>query len=116
MQTRVPTLDTVISDPSRRTTFSIPVPLDPVPIPTYYSSPITVARWNDAPGFNQEFGLHNPEWKILQAIPTATLLEGAIKCTFNVSFLLLRCLLFLFFFFACMYILFDPSFFCSPCL
>lgn len=63
----------------------MPVPLEPVNIPTYYSSPMTVARWYEVPGFNQEFGLQNPKWKMLQGIPCSTLLEGVIKHTMNVS-------------------------------
>lgn len=82
-----PPIDVMPPSMGRKNSYTIPVPLEPVTIPTYYSSSITVARWYEVAGFNQEFGLQvqNPEWKMLQGIPCATLLEGAIKHTMNVS-------------------------------
>lgn len=62
------------------------MPDDITPVPLFFSSPMTIARWNSTPEFDGEFGLHNPEWKILQSVPCATLLEGAIISSMNVSF------------------------------
>ncbi|KMZ72851.1 Hypothetical protein ZOSMA_159G00150 [Zostera marina] len=76
-------IEVVLPPPVRMSSYGVPVPLEPVTILSYYSSPMTVARWYEVPGFNQEFGLQNPEWKMLQDIPCSTLLEGAIKHTMN---------------------------------
>ncbi|KMZ62386.1 Hypothetical protein ZOSMA_46G00610 [Zostera marina] len=74
----------VRDDTSRlRNVFPIPVPNDSMPIPTFFSAPMTVARWNAMPEFVKEFGLQNPEWKLLQSIPCSTLLEGAILHSMN---------------------------------
>ncbi|KMZ58755.1 Hypothetical protein ZOSMA_74G00990 [Zostera marina] len=78
-----PPIEVVLPPSVRRSGYGVPVPLEPVNIPTYYSSPMTVARWYEVPGFNQEFGLQNPKWKMLQGIPCSTLLEGVIKHTMN---------------------------------
>ncbi|KMZ64399.1 Hypothetical protein ZOSMA_371G00070 [Zostera marina] len=66
-----------------RSTLSVPMPVDPLPVPQFYSAPLTVARWNAATKFGREVGLHNPEWKTLQSIPCSTLLEGAITTNLN---------------------------------
>ncbi|KMZ67415.1 Hypothetical protein ZOSMA_269G00060 [Zostera marina] len=66
-----------------RSTLSVPMSVDPLPVPQFYSAPLTSARWNAATEFGREVGLHNPEWKTLQSIPCSTLLEGAIATNLN---------------------------------
>ncbi|KMZ72853.1 Hypothetical protein ZOSMA_159G00170 [Zostera marina] len=60
-----------------------PIPNDLMPIPTFFSAPMTVARWNAMPEFVKEFGFQNPEWMFLQSLPCTTLLEGAILHSMN---------------------------------
>lgn len=52
-----PPIDVMPPSMGKKNSYTIPVPLEPVTIPTYYSSSITVARWYEVAGFNQEFGL-----------------------------------------------------------
>ncbi|KMZ60973.1 Hypothetical protein ZOSMA_55G00230 [Zostera marina] len=66
-----------------RSTLSVSMPVDPLHVPQFYSSPLIVARWNVATEFGREVSLHNPEWKTLQSIPCSTLLEGAIATNLN---------------------------------
>lgn len=64
--------------------FSISVTPDGMPVPFFYSAPVTTARWNGVIEFGRDIGLHNPEWRSLQSVPCPTLLEGAIATNLNV--------------------------------
>ncbi|KMZ57594.1 Hypothetical protein ZOSMA_84G00320 [Zostera marina] len=77
-RTALPSLASTI-----RPTLTVPMSVDPLPVPQFYSVPLTAAHWNDATEFGLEVGLHNPEWKTFQSIPRSTLLEGAIVTNLN---------------------------------
>lgn len=79
----------VLSVPSNvvaRSSFPISVTPDGMPVPFFYSAPVTTARWNGVTEFGRDVGLHNPEWRSLQSVPCPTLLEGAIAANLNVRF------------------------------
>lgn len=49
-------MDSVVTTP-----FPIPTVTEMMPVPLFFCSPVTVARWNAASEFVREFGSHNPE-------------------------------------------------------
>ncbi|KMZ75668.1 Hypothetical protein ZOSMA_111G00190 [Zostera marina] len=73
-----PVVDSVVTTP-----FPIPTVTEMMPVPLFFCSPVTVARWNAASEFVREFGSHNPEWKVLQSVLCTFWLEGAIISSMN---------------------------------